>query len=159
MVVSARQRAALISPKSEAVEWGGMLARSLSIAFCLLLEASASRAAPARQTIEGVWRNRPNTLVVRIEPCGPALCGTVLQAAEDARESVRRAGTPNLVGTRILTGLRQSSSGTYMGEIFNPNLNVHAAGTLTLESPSLMLVKGCVLAGLICRQQHWTRIG
>ena len=82
----------------------------------------------------------------------------MIRAAEDAKESVRNAGAPNLVGTRILSGLRQSSAGSYKGDIFNPNLNLHAAGTLTLESPSVMLVRGCVLAGLICKQQHWTRI-
>jgi uncharacterized protein (DUF2147 family) len=136
-----------------------MLARTLSITLCLLLELTAATAAPARESIEGIWRNRPKTLIVRIEPCGPALCGTVVRAAEDAKESVRKAGTRNLVGTRILTGLRQSSTGTYTGDIFNPNLNIHASGTLTLESPSVMLVKGCVLAGLICKQQHWMRIG
>jgi uncharacterized protein (DUF2147 family) len=128
----------------------GLMAASL-----FLLPGTALAAA----SIEGVWKNRPNTLVVKIAPCGNALCGTVIRAAEDAKESVRKAGTPNLVGTRILTGLRPASSGGYKGDIFNPNLNIHAVGTVTLESPSLMLLKGCVLAGLICKQQHWIRVG
>ena len=127
---------------------------SLLAAFATVSSAPASAGEP----IEGVWKNRPNTLIVRIAPCGGALCGTVIRAAEDAKESVRSAGAPNLVGTRILSGLRQSSAGSYKGDIFNPNLNLHAAGTLTLESPSVMLVRGCVLAGLICKQQHWIRI-
>ena len=149
---------AFIPPKAEALEGRRMLARTFSITVFLLLGLTAAQAASTRESIEGIWRNRPKTLVVRIQACGPALCGTVIQAADDAKESVRKAGTPNLVGTRILTGLHQSSAGTYTGEIFNPNLNIHAAGTLTLESPSIMLVKGCVLAGLICKEQHWTRI-
>lgn len=127
---------------------------SLLAAFATVSSAPASAGEP----IEGVWKNRPNTLIVRIAPCGGALCGTVIRAAEDAKESVRSAGAPNLVGTRILSGLRQSSAGSYKGDIFNPNLNLHAAGTLTLESRSVMLVRGCVLAGLICKQQHWIRI-
>ena len=124
----------------------------------LLVAASASVASPIREGIEGTWKNRPNTLIVRIAPCGDALCGTVLEAADTAKESVRKAGTPNLVGTQVLTGLRRSSAGTYSGRIFNPNLNVHAAATITLVSPSVLLVRGCVLAGLICREQHWTRV-
>lgn len=125
-----------------------------------LLAATAGPAqASANGTIEGVWKNRPNTLVVRIAPCGSALCGTVVEAARSARESVRKAGTANLVGTRVLTGLRKSSGGTYRGDVYNPNLNIRAAGTVTLVSPTVLVVKGCMLAGLICRQQHWTRVG
>ena len=113
--------------------------------------------ASAREAIEGVWKNRPNTLVVRIAPCGAALCGTVVEAADNAKASARKAGTASLVGTQVLTGLRKSSADTYNGQVFNPNLNIHAAGTITLVSPTVLVVKGCVLAGLICRQQHWTQ--
>lgn len=125
----------------------------------LLLTVAASAQASAHDAIEGTWKNRPNTLVVRIAPCGAALCGTVIQAAEDAKASVRKAGTSDLIGTRVLEGLHKSAAGTYSGEVFNPNLNIHAAGTVTLVSPTVLLVKGCVLAGLICKQQHWTRVG
>jgi uncharacterized protein (DUF2147 family) len=113
----------------------------------------------AHEAIEGIWKNRPNTLVVRIAPCGAALCGTVVKATEDAKESVRKAGSQELVGTRVLTGMRKSSGGSYSGQVFNPNLNVHASGTVTLENPDVLVVKACVLAGLICRQQHWNRVG
>src|SRR5437588_4140867 len=111
----------------------------------LLLTVAASAQASAHDAIEGTWRNRPNTLVVRIAPCGTALCGTVVEAAADAKESVRKAGTPNLIGTRVLEELRKSAAGTYSGEVFNPNLNIHAAGTVTLVSPTVLVVKGCVL--------------
>lgn len=124
----------------------------------LVVAASFSTAAAARDGIEGTWKNRPNTLLVRIAPCGDALCGTVLAAANTAKESVRKAGTANLVGTQVLTGLRRASGGAYSGRIFNPNLNVHAAATITLVNPTVLLVRGCVLAGLICKEQHWTRV-
>lgn len=135
------------------------MTRIRSILPCLLLAVTVGAQASAREPIEGTWRNRPKTLVVRIEPCGQALCGTVVQAAEDAQDSVRKAGTPHLIGTRVLTDLHRSSGDSYVGQVFNPNLNIHAAGTVTLESPTVLVVKGCVLAGLICKQQHWTRVG
>ena len=132
--------------------------RRTAFLLTLVLLASTSVQASPRDAIEGVWKNRPNTLVVRIAPCGGTLCGTVVRASEDAKESVRKAGTATLVGTRVLTGLRRSGNGAYRGEVFNPNLNIHASGTITLESENVLVVRGCVLAGLICRQQHWTRI-
>lgn len=131
--------------------------RTLKFLVCLLLVAVPA-GAYARDSIEGVWKNRPNTLVVRIAPCGQALCGTVIGAAEDAKESVRKAGSPRLIGTQVLAGLRRSSDGSYSGNVYNPNLNIHAAGTVTLVSPNVLLVRGCVLAGLVCRQQHWIRV-
>ncbi len=123
------------------------------------LAMASSSSADARDALEGVWKNRPNTLRVRIAPCGPALCGTVVEADADAKASTRRAGTPNLVGTQVLTQLRRSSKDTYKGEVYNPNLNIHAAGTVTLLDYSTLLVEGCVLGGLICRHQHWSRVG
>lgn len=128
-----------------------LLATSMAIA--------AAVPASAADSLEGMWKNRPNTLVVKIAPCGPALCGTVVQASDDAKASTRKAGTANLVGTKVLTGLRKSSGGAYSGQVFNPNLNIHASGTVTLESPTVLVVRGCVLAGLICKQQHWLRVG
>lgn len=133
--------------------------RTIFILPCLIGAITASAQAAARDGIEGTWRNRPKTLVVRIAPCGATLCGTVVAADEDAKASTRRAGTPNLIGTRVLSELRRTSEGTYNGNVFNPNLNIHASGTVTLVSPTVLVVRGCVLAGLVCRQQHWTRIG
>ena len=132
--------------------------RTTIILPCLLAAMAAPTQASASDAIEGIWKNRPNTLVVSIAPCGNAFCGTVVQADQAAKDSVKKAGTANLIGTRVLTGLRKSASDTYTGDVFNPNLDIHAAGTITLVSPTVMIVKGCVFAGLICRQQHWTRI-
>ena len=134
--------------------------RSLpGLLLCLLTGLGTPGQASARDTLEGDWKNRPNTLIVRIAPCGRALCGTVIGADDQAKQSVRRAGTPKLIGPRVLTGLHRSGPATYAGEVFNPNLNIHGSGTVTLVSPTVLIVRGCVLAGLICRQQHWTRIG
>lgn len=139
-----------------------MMQFNLSRPRCLLLTMlviALPSQAMAREAVEGVWRNRPNTLVVRIAPCGAALCGTVVGADAAAKASTRKAGTAKLVGTRLLTGFTRSSDGSYRGDIFNPNLNIHASGTVTVESPSVLVVKGCVLAGMICKQQHWLRVG
>ena len=114
--------------------------------------------ARAREAIEGTWKNRPNTLEVRIAACGKSLCGTIINAADSAKESTRRAGTERLIGTRVLTGLKRSPNGSYTGDVYNPNLNLHASGTVTMVSPTVIIVRGCVLAGLICKQQHWLRV-
>ena len=87
--------------------------RTALILACLLAAVAVPAQASARDGIEGTWKNRPNTLVVRIAPCGNALCGTVIEAAEDAKESVRKAGTSNLVGT--LPGCRSLCARRWAG--------------------------------------------
>lgn len=127
--------------------------RASSLLFVLLAVLAVPAQASARDAIEGDWRNHPDTLVVRISECGGAWCGTVVKADQGAKETV-----PNIVGTKVLTGLRRSTAETYTGEVFNPNLNIHAAGTVTLVSPTVLVVRACVLGGLICKQQHWMKI-
>ncbi len=125
----------------------------------LLIVPAIAAATPASAGIEGVWRNRPKTLVVKIAQCGSALCGTIIEADEGAKESTRKAGTAHLIGTRVLSGLYKVAADTYKGDVFNPNLNIHASGTITQVGPNVLVIRGCVLAGLICKQQHWMRLG
>ena len=63
-------------------------------------------AASAQAAIEGHWVNPKGNVVVRVAPCGDAYCGTVIKASRHAQELARNGGTPHLIGTQILTGLR-----------------------------------------------------
>jgi uncharacterized protein (DUF2147 family) len=64
--------------------------------------------ASAKAELEGQWRNPKGSVVVKVEQCGNAYCGIVVRASDKARANARKGGTANLVGTRILSGLRQA---------------------------------------------------
>jgi uncharacterized protein (DUF2147 family) len=116
-------------------------------------------AAPApAQAIEGQWTNYKRNVVVQVERCGPAYCGRVVQASAKAEEKARKGGTPKLVGTEILTGLKPIGDGRYRGKAFVPKRNIHATATVRQLSANVMQVSGCVLGGLLCDNEKWTRV-
>jgi uncharacterized protein (DUF2147 family) len=124
-----------------------------------ILLAALLLAAPASaQAIEGQWTNYKKNVVVAVERCGPAYCGRVVQASEKAKAKARKGGTPNLVGTQILTGLKPIGDGRFRGQAFVPKRNIHATATVRQVSDDVMEVQGCVLAGLLCDKEKWTRV-
>ena len=127
--------------------------------FALLIALGAIPAgASAKAALEGHWRNPKGSVTVRVAPCGDAWCGTVVDATGKAKASARKGGTPQLIGTRILSEVRLAGRGEYRGRAFDPKRNIHAPATIRLLGPSTLVVKGCVLHGIICKEQRWTRI-
>jgi uncharacterized protein (DUF2147 family) len=125
----------------------------------LILLASLLFAAPvSAQALEGQWTNYKKNVVVQVERCGNAYCGRVIQASERAKEKARKGGTPNLIGTQILTGLRPMGDGRFRGQAFVPKRNLHATATVQQVSDDVMQVQGCVLGGLLCDKERWTRV-
>jgi uncharacterized protein (DUF2147 family) len=129
----------------------------LAKAGLIFLSVAVPATATAQVALEGQWRNAKGSVVVRVSPCGNALCGVVVNASERAKEGARRGGTPNLIGTRILTGLRPAGDGTFKGQAFDPKRNVHAAATVRLIGPDALEVRGCAYI-FICKEQRWTRV-
>lgn len=106
----------------------------------------------------GVWRNPRNTVHVRIQPCGRAMCGTVVWASARAQQRAREAGTPNLIGAQIFRQLHRQGGGSWAGRVFVPDLQRTVSGTLRVRGPNAVVASGCLMGGLICRSQTWTRI-
>ena len=44
------------------------------------------------------------------------------------------------------------------GTLYNPGDGHTYGGSLTLLDPDHLLLKGCVLFGLVCKSQTWTRL-
>jgi len=129
--------------------------------FTAILLAAAVPVTAAAQGAEilGQWKNKKGSVVVRVHPCGNAICGTVVNASAKAKAGARKGGTDNLIGTRILSGLRPSGDNTFKGQAFEPKHNIRAPATLRLIGPNTLEVRGCALAGmLLCKETHWTRV-
>lgn len=125
----------------------------------LILTPIALAAAPASaQALEGQWTNYKKNVVVQVERCGAAYCGRVVRASAKAQEKARKGGTPNLVGTQILSGLKPIGGGKFRGRAFVPKRNIHATATVRQINPNVMQVQGCVLGGLLCDNEKWTRV-
>ena len=125
-----------------------------------LVAAAALPLAASAKGLEGHWRNPKGSVTVKVTPCGRnAYCATVVDASEKAKASARKGGTARLIGTQILTDLRPAGNGTYKGRAFEPKRNIRAPATVRVVGPDAITVKGCVISGIICKSQRWTRVG
>ena len=109
-------------------------------------------AAASAQALEGKWTNPKRSVVVHVAPCGNAFCGTVSWASAKNRQ---KGAEP---GTRVLSDLRPAGAGVYKGRAYEPKRNITGSATVRQTSPDVMVVKGCAVAGLFCKEQRWTRI-
>ena len=119
----------------------------------MMLIAGQADSAP----IEGQWKNPSGRVVVAIDKCGEALCGTVISAAESAMADARRGGTANLVGTQLMSGFKSAGPGKWRGSMFVPDINYRSKAELRLIGPDQLKVTGCMVGRMICKSQIWTR--
>jgi uncharacterized protein (DUF2147 family) len=117
--------------------------------------ALAAASQPAG-SIEGHWLNPQRTVLIRLAPCGEAMCGTVTWAAKRAQQAAQK-GADELVGARLLSGFRQSRNGQWKGKVFVPDLDLRVGGKIQVIDESRLKVSGCVLGGMMGRSQVWTR--
>ncbi|MES2987514.1 MAG: DUF2147 domain-containing protein [Pseudomonadota bacterium] len=134
-----------------------MSIRLLSL-FAAPLLLGAAAPAPA-QGLAGEWRNTNNTVHLRLQACSAAMCGKVTWAADQQRADAKKGSGKELVGSMLLHDLKQGSDGTWKGKVFIPDINTNASGSVTQVNNILIRVSGCTMLGLICKTQHWHRIG
>jgi uncharacterized protein (DUF2147 family) len=117
------------------------------IALTALLAQDAS--------IEGRWRSPGGNSIIDIAPCGSDWCGTVAWASERAKADARKA-TDQLIGTQLLTGLKQKKPGRWQGQLYIPDRNLRATARVQLADPQQLKVSGCA-AVVLCHTQVWSR--
>ncbi len=108
-----------------------------TLAAALLLPIAAAQADP----IEGNWRTKSGATAA-IGSCGGGFCITL------------KSGTH--AGKRIGT-FSPSGEGAYAGKITDPANDKTYSGKASLSGNTLKL-GGCVLGGLICRNENWSRL-
>ena len=118
----------------------------------LVLLALAVPAGAAAQTLEGKWANPKRSVIVRVDKCGNAWCGNVSWANQHNRD---KGMTP---GTRVLSNLRPVGDGIYKGSAFDPKRDMGGSATVRQVGPDVMMVKGCALLNLVCKEHRWTRV-
>ena len=58
----------------------------------------------------------------------------------------------------MLSDLRPAGNGVYRGKAFEPKRNLQGSATVRQVGPNTMLVKGCAVLDVFCKEQRWTRI-
>jgi uncharacterized protein (DUF2147 family) len=137
--------------------------KKLSIAVFVALAPFTALA----DELKGKWLTEEGKGHVVFENCGSRLCGKIvwLKEPKDAagkplvdglNEDQSLRGRP-IIGLK-LTELEANGSGTWKGVIYNPEDGKSYKAEAAIQKDGSLLVKGCVLGGLLCDDQTWTRV-
>ena len=122
----------------------------------LLLAATLAAQVPST-SIEGLWRSPGGSSIISIASCGTTIfCGTVAGASAKAQRDAAKT-TAQLVGTPLLTTVRQDSKGRWHGKLFIPDKNMRVTAKLQPISPGQLRVSGCAAGKSLCKSALWTR--
>jgi hypothetical protein len=97
-------------------------------------------AAPAASTPIGVWATEENKGNVRVEQCGPNLCGYAVNTNE-----------------RILINMHPDGA-KWSGRIHDPDSDRNYDSTIAMKGSNLLRVQGCAFGGMFCGGQTWKRV-
>jgi uncharacterized protein (DUF2147 family) len=110
-----------------------------------VLKVSRATGEEPAETPLGDWQTEGKKGLVRIEQCGPALCGYVLNAATDS------------VGETVLN-VKPKSAALWSGNIYSRDSGSTYYATMTQKSPNSLRVEACVLGRFFCSGNVWTRL-
>jgi uncharacterized protein (DUF2147 family) len=106
----------------------------------------------------GVWTQSQGQCSRRDQELRDSTCGTVVYASPKAEADARKSGLTTLVGQQLLRDFEPTGNGNMRGKVFVPTLKVTLVGTAEFIDSRTMKAKGCVLGGLLCKSQIWTRV-
>lgn len=126
----------------------------LATAGILSLTLASGTALAAEPT--GDWRVEDGSAIIRIDNCGGALWGVVAWEKEPGRD---RSGRPTLGSTVIINMRPSSSQARWDGQIHNAQNGETYKANVRMAGDNMLRVEGCVLGGIFCGGQRWTRVG
>lgn len=129
------------------------------LAICaatFLLAGAASAAEPM-----GEWRVANGDANIRIDDCDGILWGIISWEKDpggvDSYNPNPAERTRPTLGIHVLKAMRPTKPGLWEGEVYNAENGKTYTSHLSLTSPDVMRIEGCVL-GFLCGGENWTRV-
>lgn len=98
---------------------------------------------------------------IKIGPCGNAYWGLIDWAAKpnelDKNNPDPGKRSRPILGLPILLGMKASAPNEWSGEVYNAENGKVYQAKITLLSNDVLKITGCVLGGLFCGGEEWTR--
>ena len=94
----------------------------------------------------GMWLTEEKEGKVRIEQCGPNLCGYAVDAKS------------NQNGEQVLINMKPDKDSKWSGRILDPNSGSTYDSTIVLKGSDRLRVQGCAFGGMFCGGQTWSRL-
>jgi hypothetical protein len=94
----------------------------------------------------GDWQTEGKTGSVRIQPCGNALCGYLLDASS------------NTIGESVLINMKPKAEAEWSGNVYSRSSGETYYGRLAMRGANALQVEACALGQFFCSGNRWTRI-
>jgi hypothetical protein len=94
----------------------------------------------------GDWQTEGKKGLVRIEKCGAALCGYLLNA------------TTNTTGETVLSNMKAKTDAQWAGDIYSRASGNTYYARMTFKQPDTLRVEACAIGRFFCSGNDWTRV-
>lgn len=137
---------------------GSAMRRLLMIgAVTVGLSCAAAAAEPT-----GEWRVEDGEANIRIDDCSGALWGIISWQKNpgnlDSYNPDPAERTRPTLGIAVLKAMRPTKPNLWEGEVYNAKNGRTYSARISLLSADMLKIEGCVLGGLICGGENWTRL-
>jgi uncharacterized protein (DUF2147 family) len=95
----------------------------------------------------GDWETEGNKGSVRIERCGHALCGYLLNPSSNAS------------GEMVLINMKPRTASQWSGDIYSRDSGSTYSATMAMQGPDSLRVEACALGRFFCSGNVWSRVG
>lgn len=133
----------------------------LTAALCAAGIVSMSAVPSLAGDAEGDWVRPNGASKIRISSCGNALCGKLIWLKtprnDTANPDASKRDRP-LVGVQIVQSMKPTKkTDQWKGKVYNAEDGKTYTGFIELTSANKLKLEGCVMGGLICKGETWTR--
>lgn len=127
-------------------------------------DTTATARTPATP-IDGEWIVADQTARIRIAPCGDGSdrthCGTLTwtktPGGTDLNNPDPAKRNKPLLGLEIIKGMKLKRENRWEGSVYNADNGKTYEATLVPRGSTTLKIEGCVLGGLLCGGEIWTR--
>jgi uncharacterized protein (DUF2147 family) len=118
--------------------------------------AVVAKPAPSKTTLQsegeaveapiGDWQTEGRKGLVRIEPCGTALCGYMINTSTNAK------------GETVLINMKPKANSEWSGSIYSRASGNTYYATMIVKRPNTLRVEACVVGHYFCSGNNWSRV-
>jgi uncharacterized protein (DUF2147 family) len=118
--------------------------------------------------LTGIWHTEGRRAQVLIDKCAEDVCGTIVglkdpidpatgkPQTDTENEDAAKRNRP-VIGLQVLIGMKPSGTNKWSGRLYSPEEGKTVSGSLALKDANTLSIEGCLLGGLLCRTETWTR--
>jgi uncharacterized protein (DUF2147 family) len=111
-----------------------------------VMKASNETPKESAETPLGDWQTEGKKGTVRIEQCGHALCGYLINASSKAS------------GETVLINMKPKTASQWTGNIYSRDSGETYYATMALKGPNALRVEACAFGRFFCSGNDWLRI-